>query len=479
MAAPGSSTAELKSGARQRSGQAESGRLVVVANRLPVRRVRDDEGDRWVTSPGGLVAAVHPLLRERGGSWVGWDGTAGKGPDPFDHEGFRVHPVGVSADELENFYYGFSNETVWPLYHDCIRAPQYHRRWWRAYQRVNERFADGAVEAAGEHDTVWIHDYQLQLVPGLVRERRPGARIGFFNHIPFPPEELFAKLPWRRQILEGLLGADLVGFQTKLAAKNFARSARQLTSATGTDTTLQFEGRTIRVGAFPISIDAGAFEEKVNEERTRRAAEKLSSDFGGRRVILGVDRLDYTKGIDVRLRAYEEMLRRGRVKVEDVIYVQIAVPTREKVDEYADLRSSVNELVGRINGTYATMENIAVHYVYRSLPFDELVGCYRAADVMTVTPFRDGMNLVAKEYVATRTDGSGVLVLSEFAGAALELKQALLVNPHDVDGIADALERALALDEADARKRMASMRRIVRAHDVYAWSDAFLGRLGR
>lgn len=457
----------------------ERRRLVVVANRLPVRRVEQDGSDRWETSPGGLVAALHPLLQDRGGAWVGWDGTVSEGQAtaPFTHERIEIRPVGMSPDERDAFYYGFCNETIWPLYHDCVRPPEFHRRWWRPYREMNTRFAEAAVEVSNEDDLIWVHDYQLQLAPGHIRMRRPHARIGFFNHIPFPPEELFAKLPWRTQILEGLLGSDVIGFQTKLAAQNFARAARRFTSAHGSDTKLQYEGRTVRVGAFPISIDYGLFDRMARSPDIVAASQRLRESLDYRRIILGVDRLDYTKGVDLRLRAYEEVLTRGSVTAEDTVFVQVAVPTREKVGEYADLRSSVNEHVGRINGSHSRLGRVAVQYIYRSLPWEELVACYRAADVMIITPYRDGMNLVAKEYVATRTDDTGVLVLSEFAGAALELKQALLVNPHDVNGIADSIERSLALDPSEASQRMGAMRRTVRRHDVFAWSDSFLREL--
>lgn len=464
----------------ERRTPGEHRRLVVVANRLPVRRVTQNGQDRWETSPGGLVAALHPLVRDRGGAWIGWDGTAAQGagsPAPFTHDQIDIRPVGMSPEERDAFYYGFCNETIWPLYHDCVRPPEFHRRWWRPYREMNMRFAQAAVEAAGEDDLVWVHDYQLQLAPGYVRMRRPGARIGYFNHIPFPPEELFAKLPWRTQILEGLLGADVVGFQTKLAAQNFARAAKRFTSAHGSDTRLRYEGRTVRVDAFPISIDCGQFEAMAERPETVAAYERLRESLDYRRIILGVDRLDYTKGVDLRLRAYEEVLSRGSVSAEDTVFVQVAVPTREKVGEYADLRATVNEYVGRINGSYSRLGRVAVQYIYRSLPFEELVACYRAADVLIVTPYCDGMNLVAKEYVATRLDDTGVLVLSEFAGAALELKQALQVNPHDIDGIADSIERAVSLDPVEARKRMGAMRRTVRRHDVFAWSDSFLREL--
>jgi len=456
-------------------------RLIVVANRLPVKRVERENGPEWVTSPGGLVSALAPLIRERGGTWIGWDGDVhdcGSRATPcFHHDGMDIQPIHLTEDEIESFYEGFSNKTLWPLYHDALRFPAFHRHWWRPYRTVNERFARAVAELAQPNDLVWVHDYQLQLVPGMVRELLPHARIGFFLHIPFPPLELFAKLPWRTQILESLLGADVVGFQTKLSSINFTRSAKRYTRTTGDDVHLRSHDRAVRADAYPISIDSQQIDKLARTEGAKRRAAAFRESLGGRRIVLGVDRLDYTKGIDTRLRAWEELLERETITPADAVFVQIAVPTREKVSDYAALRQRVEELVGRINGKHATLDHIAVHYVYRGLPFEELVAAYAAADVMVVTPFRDGMNLVAKEYVAARTEDTGVLVLSEFAGAALELEQAMMVNPYDIDGLANTLERALQTDPDEAANHMRSMRRTVLNHDVYTWAKSFLSDL--
>ncbi|MEL6328609.1 MAG: trehalose-6-phosphate synthase [Planctomycetota bacterium] len=455
-------------------------RLVIVANRMPVRKVKGGArgGSGWETSPGGLVSALAPMLQRSGGAWVGWDGTTSRSArEPFLHDGINIRPVPLTKDELDRFYAGFSNKTLWPLYHDAIRAPAFHRHWWWPYVKVNERYAEATCEVAGDDDVIWVQDYQLQLAPSMIRDKRPNARIGFFLHIPFPPEELFAKLPWRKQTLEGLLGADVLGFQTKLSAQNFSRAARRYTSATGSDTLLNYQGRQIVVDAFPISIQVSQFQDLARDPEVIREAERFRGSWDQRKIILCVDRLDYTKGIDIRLRAFEEVLRRGNFTADECVMIQVAVPTRQSVDDYAELRETVEQYVGRINGTYAKMEHIAVHYVHRSLPMRELLAAYLAADVMMVTPLRDGMNLVAKEYCATRLEGSGVLVLSEFAGAALELKQALLVNPYDIDGMATTLEDALRLDDAEARRRMNALRRTIEKHDVSAWSDSFLRRL--
>ena len=320
-----------------------------------------------------------------------------------------------------------------------MAPPEFHRHWWQAYVKVNERFADAVAEVAAEGATVWVQDYQLQLVPAALRERRPDLRIGFFLHIPFPPTELFLQLPWRKRIIEGLLGADLVGFHTPGGARNFRALATRLADAdrpSGGE--LRYGGRTVKVGAFPISIDARALDELARTPEVQERAKAIRADLGDpEHVLLGVDRLDYTKGIDVRLRAFEELLDEGRA--DDTVMIQIATPSRERVEHYQRLRADVEQAVGRINGEYARVGHPVLHYLHQSLPREQLAAFFAAADVMLVTPLRDGMNLVAKEYVASRPDLGGVLVLSEFTGAAAELKDALLINPHDIDGLKAAI----------------------------------------
>jgi trehalose 6-phosphate synthase len=451
-------------------------RLIVLANRLPVHRA--GHGAPWQRSPGGLVTAMEPVLSGRDVRWIGWSGSAGRAPRPFRVEDIELRPVSISAREEDLYYDGMSNRTLWPLYHDAIRTPEFHRDWWNAYQEVNIRFARAAARTVRRGDLVWIHDYHLQLVPRLLRQLRPDARIGFFLHIPFPPEELFAWLPWRQSLLHGLLGADVVGFQTPENAQNFSRVARRYTSAEGTDWELDFEGRPINVRCFPISIDAAKFETLASTPHVQAEARAIRRRLGPvRKMVLCVDRLDYTKGIDARLRAYEELLRRGDITPEQCVLVQIAVPSRERVPEYDEIRTTVEQTVGRINGEYSLPGQVAVHYFRRSLSHEQLVSYYLAADVMLVTPLRDGMNLVAKEYIATRTDNSGVLVLSEFAGAAKELRRAVLVNPRDVDGLAGAILTGLRMPKEDARQRMAILRMQVRRHDVEFWSRGFLDAL--
>lgn len=452
--------------------------LVIVANRLPVRRVRVKDRSVWKRSPGGLVSALTPIVQKAGGAWVGWTGTTGTAPKPFTLDEIEQIPVPITRGQLQTFYYGFCNGTIWPLYHHAVRQPEYHRRWWHPYVNVNKRFAHMTAEHAPKGARVWVQDYHLQLVPGLLRELRPDLRIGFFLHIPFPPEELFGRLPWRRQILEGMLGADVVGFQTQEGARNFLQMARRYTDARVEGSDLTAHGRRVQVGAFPISIDFERYASKAEDPDVLERSQQFQERVGqGRKIVLGVDRLDYTKGIDVRLRAFWELMSRCPQCIQDCVFVQLAVPSRERVTEYRELRRLVEELVGQINGEYGEVGQVPVQYLHRELPFEELIALYRAAEVMLVTPLADGMNLVAKEYVATRFDNTGVLILSEFTGAARELQTALQVNPQDVNGLAETIEMALSLPPKEIERRMRRMRDAVSRHTVYDWADQFIEAL--
>jgi trehalose 6-phosphate synthase len=454
--------------------------FVVVANRLPVDEVTTGDGEKqWRPSPGGLVTALHPVLAEHRGTWIGWAGGDGEAPEPFELEGINIHPVPLSGEELERYYEGQSNATIWPLYHDAVETPIYKRRWRETYRQVNQRFAEAAAEVADEGATVWVQDYQLQLVPAILREMRPDLRIGFFLHIPFPPIELFMQMPFRAEILRGLLGADLVGFQQRLAAQNFVRLARHLLGLRYEGQSIQVDGRQVKAGAFPISIDTRGMEQMAADPKVQARAKEIRAELGDpKTIILGVDRLDYTKGIEQRLKAFRELLADGRMNVPDAVMVQVATPSRERVEHYHTLRVKVEREVGRINGEFGRVGLPAVHYLHQSYSREELAALYVAADVMMVTPLRDGMNLVAKEYVACRGDSGGALVLSEFAGAATELRQAYLCNPHDPDGVKDSLLRAVAAEPAELRRRMRLMQRHLRTHDVAEWARSFLAELG-
>ncbi len=462
------------------SKEPASADLVVVANRLPVDRVVGDDGEvSWRRSPGGLVSALEPVMRENSGAWIGWPGDTGDVAEPFEDEGLTLVPVALSEAEVAEFYEGFSNDTLWPLYHDLVAKPSFHREWWESYVRVNQRFADAAAKFAAKEATVWVQDYQLQLVPAMLRELRPDLRIGFYLHIPFPPAELFSQLPWRRQILEGLLGADLVGFQLAGAAQNFVRLVRQRVGhKTHRDSVYLTDGRVVQAKAFPISIDTAGFEELARSEQVSKRAEQIRHDLGNpKKVFLGIDRLDYTKGIYARLRAFSELISDGHFTVEDVVFVQVATPSRERVDQYRQLRDDIDRLVGHVNGDLGRIGRPAIAYLHSSFPREELAALYRAADVMVVTPFRDGMNLVAKEYVACRYDDDGALVLSEFAGAADELRQAYLVNPYDINGMKATMLEAHQAEPKDLTRRMRAMRKTVSENDVAHWASTFLDQL--
>lgn len=454
--------------------------LVIVANRLPVDRVTLPDGTPgWRRSPGGLVSAIEPVMRANDGYWIGWPGGDDQDLEPFEADGMNLVPIGLEQIEIERFYEGFSNATIWPIYHDLVAKPEFHREWWDSFVSVNEKFAAKAASLASKGATVWVHDYQLQLVPQMLRELRPDLRIGFYLHIPFPPAELFQQLPWRRQILEGLLGADLVGFQLPGGAANFVRLVRQRVGhKTHRDTVYLPDGRTVRAAAFPISIDAAGFESLALTPSVVERAAAIREALGNpRKIFLGIDRLDYTKGIYARLRAFAELIEDGHFDVEDAVFVQVAVPSREQVEQYRILRDDIDRLVGRINGDLGRIGRPAISYLHTSYPREEMAALYSAADIMVVTPYRDGMNLVAKEYVACRTEDDGALVLSEFAGAADELRQAWLVNPYDLNGMKSALLEAYGSDEKDLTRRMKAMRKTIRQHDVAAWADAFMAEL--
>ncbi|HET7396992.1 MAG TPA: trehalose-6-phosphate synthase [Intrasporangium sp.] len=456
--------------------------LVIAANRLPVDKVVSESGEEsWQRSPGGLVTAMESVMRNQPGAWVGWAGGTGPAEEPFDLDGMHLHPVGLSVEEVRDFYEGFSNDTLWPIYHDVIVPASFHRDWWATYRQVNARFAEAVADVAAPGARVWIQDYQLQLVPALVRRLRPDLRIGWFNHIPFPPVELFAQLPWRGQLLEGLLGADFLGFQRQADAQNFVRACRQLLRvATKGDTVAVDDGsrRRVRASAIPISVDFKGMEDLAQQPSVVARAHELRESVGNPRVLmLGVDRLDYTKGIRHRLKAYEELLAEGKVSPPEVTFLQVATPSRERVEAYQHLRSEIEQTVGRINGDHGEIGAPAVHYLHHSYPREEMAAFFQAADVMLVTPLRDGMNLVAKEYVTCRYDLGGALVLSEFTGAWHELHQAFACNPHDIEGLKQAILRAINTPTKEKQRIMRSLRRRVSQHDVQRWAKRYLAAL--
>ena len=462
-------------------------RLLVVSNRLPI--VLERKKDEWSLKPGsgGLVSALAPVLSHRGGVWIGWPGLAlDKGGDwekvldaGYRERGYELVPVLISDEEVKGFYEGFSNAIVWPLFHDLLGRCDFEPSFWYTYLKVNEKFAGCVLEHSNEDDFIWVQDYQLIHVAHFIRERED-RRVGFFLHIPFPPLDIFLKLPWRAQILSAFLAYDLIGFQTPRDTRNFLTCIEHLFPEAeihdeGPIAEVRLGSRTIRVGSFPIGIDYGQYEDGARSEEVEARMRDLRGKLGPFDLIVGVDRLDYTKGLIERLEAFRDALRRFKKLRENVILFQVVVPSREGVPEYQALKATIDQLVGEINGEFSTAGWVPVHYHYRSLSRRDLLSLYRMARICFVTSIKDGMNLVAKEFVACQIEGSGVLVLSEFAGAVAQLQEgALIVNPHDIEGMADALRQGMEMDEEERRRRMRRMQEIVREQDIFWWVDYYL-----
>jgi len=461
----------------------KSPRLLIVSNRLPVCTSVTPAGLHVTASSGGLATGLGSWHQKSNAVWIGW---AGDVPDvtPTQLEELnrrlleqRFVPVCLSHDQVSRYYHGFANRVLWPTFHYLIDQLPADGAGWDAYQDANEAFAEAVLAAYRPGDTVWVHDYQLMLVPALLRARIPDARVGFFLHIPFPSSEVFRILPWRREILSGLLGADLIGFHTFAYMRHFMTSLLHVGGLEADVDRVRIGTRDVTVGVFPMGVDAAAFKQLAASPDVVARADAIRRDAGGRRILLGIDRLDYTKGIPQRLEAIDTLMERNPGLRDQMRYVQVAVPSRGDVEEYRRFRVAVEQRVGRLNGAHGTVSSLPVHYIHQSVATTELAALYAAADVMLVTPLRDGMNLVAKEFVATRTDEDGVLVLSEFAGAAAELNGAITVNPYDVSGVADAIERALTMPAGERRVRMRNLRRRVMGNDVSVWARAFLSRL--
>lgn len=446
--------------------------LVVAANRLPVEIGADGKA---TSSPGGLASALSTVATE-GSTWVGWAGPAAGRLDPFTLGQARLYPIALSPGEEARYYQGFSNSVLWPLFHGRLRREEMNRAWWRTYRGVNERFAITIARTAPPNATVWVHDYHLLLVPKLLRARRPDVRIGLFLHIPFPNAQLFSMLPWRQEVLAGMLGADLIGFQVADDAANFTSTAERLLETTVDGTRLKYGSRVVEVDAFPISVDFAHWDALGHE--AEGAATALRDELGVDSVLLGIDRLDYTKGITQRLQAFDELLDEGRIDSKRCTFVQVAVPSRSDVQAYRDERSEVEALVERINSLHRRPNGTGpVKYIESSFDDNGLAAWYRAANALVVTSLADGMNLVAKEFVAARGDVDGVVVLSEFAGAAQDLDGALIINPYDIDAIKKALLSSLELPLVERTARMEMMRDTVRRNDVHHWARQFLERL--
>ena len=466
--------------------QPEVHRLVVVSNRLPVVLHRKPEQPWTVTQGhGGLVTALAPVLRNRGGLWIGWPGTtdaealAAIRSTPHGEAGYTIEPVALTEQDLSCYYHGFSNEILWPLFHDMPGRCNFDPAYWPVYQQVNHKFADTEARCTDHDDFIWAHDYHLMLLARQLRQRGVRRRAGFFLHIPFPSMDMFVKLPWRFQLLEALLQFDLVGFQTQRDLRHFTQSVRTLMPGTplrikGRAAEVSIDDRIVRLGAFPIGIDYRKFSADAHSREVADRAWFIHEQLPERKMILGVDRLDYSKGIPQRIDALARMLEHHPELRRKATLVQVVVPSREDVPEYAELRAQIERLVSRVNGRFTESGWTPIQYIYRSLKYQHLLSYYRTSEVALVTPLKDGMNLVAKEYCACSIE-QGELVLSEFAGAAAQLQGgALLVNPYDVEGTAEALYRALTMEPEQRRARMRKLRRNTARQNVFWWVDSFL-----
>ncbi|MBN2199154.1 MAG: bifunctional alpha,alpha-trehalose-phosphate synthase (UDP-forming)/trehalose-phosphatase [Candidatus Aminicenantes bacterium] len=460
--------------------------LITISNRLPVSAVRRDNGLVFESSVGGLATGLAQFSKTHPCAWVGWPGIALAGSEGREGQEIRkrlakdsCHPVFLSGYEIDNHYHGFSNRTIWPLFHYFPLNAAYSKTYWAAYKKVNEKFAEEAARLVRAGDQIWIHDYHLLLLPELLRRRAPEATIGFFLHIPFPSFEIFRLLPWREELLRGLLGADLVGFHTFSYAHHFLESVSQILDIEHDQWQIPVENRAVKVDAFPMGIDFERFASAASRLKVREDLARISKRGSGRKIVLSVDRLDYTKGIPQRLEAFELFLEKNAAWRDKVTLILIAVPSRTAVPAYARLKKEVDELVGRINGRFGSIGWVPIQYLYRALPFEALSAYYLAADVALVTPLRDGMNLIAKEYLAARTDGSGVLILSEMAGASRELNDAILVNPNNREQIAEAIREALTLESGEQFERNRLMRRRIESYTVQRWAQDFLSELRR
>src|SRR5215472_14698977 len=460
-------------------------RLIVVSNRLPLTLKKTEEGWDTVRSSGGLASAMNPLLARSGGDWIGWSGDSEEGDRQerdailsewakTDHC-FAVH---LPKDVAVGFYEGYANQTLWPVFHNFPSQLKFDAKHWAAYVEANRIFCEAVVNRYRPNDLIWVHDYHLMLLPQMLRERLRDAAIGFFLHIPFPSSEIFPVLPRREELLEGLLGADLLGFQTHAHLQQFRAALLRVLGMESKIAEVALGSRPVRLEALPIGIAPEEYTGLLNGDATTgKQYTDWAQRYRGRKVLLAVDRLDYTKGVPERLRAYAHLLRTAPELRERVVLIQIAVPTREGIATYQELRSEVNQLVGEINGQLGTPEWIPLVYINRSIERSELVALYKLADVAWVGSLRDGMNLVAKEYVACKPDGNGVLVLSEFAGAAAEMGEALLINPYDEERTAATISRALAIDSQERSLRMRALHNRVIRNDVFHWGERFLAAL--
>ena len=459
-------------------------RLLVVSNRLPIKLLTEKNQLRAESTVGGLATGIKSIYKKQESLWIGWPGLYEENLNGEEKKRIfkilsdeKCYPVYLTGKDIRQYYGGFSNNTIWPLFHYFPLYTKYDEATWLLYKLVNEKFLKAILEIAKEDDVFWIHDYHLMLLPLMIREKLPEARIGFFLHIPFPSFEIFRLLPWRSEILQGLLGADLVGFHTYDYVRHFLSSVRRILGFEYSLNEIQTGNRLVKVDLFPMGIDYDHFFKSASSEKVLKEIERIKKRTSDQRIILSFDRLDYTKGIPGRLEAFDAFLDKNPDLKRKVTLFLVTVPSRIDVSQYQILKKQIDELVGRINGKYATTDWLPVHYFSHVLKFKALVAMYCAADVALVTPLRDGMNLMAKEFIASKVDGTGVLILSEMAGASQELSEAFIVNPNNQEELINSLETALSLPKLEQEKRNRIMQKRLKRYDVKRWAEDFLNSL--
>jgi trehalose 6-phosphate synthase/phosphatase len=465
-------------------GQQQQNRLLIVSNRLPISVGKRRGRLRFEPSVGGLVTALGAFYQSRPSVWIGWPGIELEKVEKEEQKEIEArlasencYPVFLPQSDIEDYYQGFCNKTIWPLFHYFPEYAVYSADSWQAYQRVNQVFAQAVASVAQPGDIIWVHDYHLMLLPKLIRDKLPEITVGFFLHIPFPSFEVFRLLPWRRQLLEGLLGAELIGFHTYDYVQHFLNSVHSFLGYESVMGQITAADRIIKADVFPLGIDYQHFYNTAKSSAVRSQASQFREKLGNCKIVLSVDRLDYTKGIPQRLEAFDLFLEKHPEHREKLVLVMVVVPSRTKVEQYAQLKKQVDELVGEINGKYGSIGWTPIWYLYRPLPFDSLVALYNMADMALITPLRDGMNLTAKEYIATKTNRRGVLIISETAGVAKELGEAIIVNVNNPEEIVQALEAALAMPKKEQVERNRIMQQRLQRYHVGRWAEEFIDRL--
>ncbi len=457
-------------------------KTIIVSNRLPVSLQHKNGKFEFKPSAGGLATGLGSIYKEGENIWIGWPGNDVEDPEQraeimLELNSLKMAPVFLSKKDIEEYYEGFSNETLWPAFHYFTQYINYEKAHWDAYIRVNEKFCEAILSRANPDDTIWVHDYQLLLLPQMLREKLPNATIAFFQHIPFPSYEIIRMLPWRKEILKGMCGSDLIGFHTYDDMRHFLSSVGRILGLSHESGYIQDENRLINVDSFPMGIDYEKFASQATSEKTLALVRKFKETLGDQKLLLTIDRLDYSKGIPQRIKVFNSLLKDNPEIHGKVSMIMVVVPSRDKVKSYQELKEEIDTLVGKINSDFSTLNWVPVHYFYRSFPFDELSAFYNLSDIALVTPLRDGMNLVCKEFVASKTDKKGVLILSEMAGASKELQDAVLVNPNNMAGVVEAILEALSMNEKEQIQRISNMQESLKRYDIFQWVKVFLDRL--